>query len=170
MSIVRSAVLWLTALIGLACIVLFAAAMLFGIRPQVVVSGSMEPHIPTGALILTADAPGDDLRVGDVVTVPRRDGDGSVTHRIVEIEKTPAAHRLTLQGDANAAPDATTYEVRHAGRVVATVPYVGYLAAMLRTPFGIAGVVLFAGAIVALFAAGPRRPRRPRAALNATQR
>lgn len=159
LMVARSAFLWVAAIIGVACILLFLASMLFGIRPQIVVSGSMEPQIPTGALVLTSDVAAADLRVGDVVTVPVRNGGGLVTHRIVAIEPIDHGVRLTLQGDANAAPDPDTHDVAHAGRVVATIPYVGFVATMIRTPFGIAGIVLFAAAVVVAFAID-LRPRR----------
>src|SRR5438876_10663864 len=53
-----------------------------------VLTGSMEPGIPTGALILVTAVGADELRVGDVITFqhplqPR----AYVTHRIVSIEQ-----------------------------------------------------------------------------------
>lgn len=39
---------------------------LFGIRPYVVYSGSMEPEIPTGAVVFTKE--GEFFRKGDIIT------------------------------------------------------------------------------------------------------
>ncbi|WP_187264842.1 signal peptidase I [Homoserinibacter sp. GY 40078] len=161
-SILRSAVLWIAAAIGAACLVLFLAATLFGIRPQIVISGSMEPQIPTGALVLTTDVAAGELQVGDVVTVPQPGGGGLVTHRIVDMEPVDGAMRLTLRGDANASADPDPYDVAHAGRVIGVVPGLGLLAMMLRTPFGIAGIVIFGVAVLLAFSVDIRRRGRRR--------
>ena len=57
---------------------------LFGIRPYVVYSGSMEPEIPTGAVVFTKE--GEFFpKKGDIITF--HNGDTVVTHRVVKKEK-----------------------------------------------------------------------------------
>ncbi|MFF1572951.1 signal peptidase I [Leifsonia sp. NPDC058292] len=156
-AVLRSIVLWVAAIVGAACIVLFLAAILFGIRPQSVISGSMTPFMPTGSLVLVRDAPASDLKVGEVITVPRPNGEGLITHRIVAITPAERGYSVVLRGDANAADDPQPYTIAHAGRVLVVIPGVGFIAELLRTPFGIGGVVLVALALIAAYAVPQRR-------------
>ena len=57
---------------------------LFGIRPYVVYSGSMEPEIPTGAVVFTKEGEFSPKK-GDIITF--HNGDTVVTHRVVKKEK-----------------------------------------------------------------------------------
>lgn len=161
LAAVRSVILWLAAGVGAACIALIVLALAFGVRSQIVVSGSMEPFMPTGSLILVKDTPATELGVGDVVTVPRPHGEGLVTHRIIATDVPgagPAAARaLTLQGDANQSPDPRPYTVANAGKVLFVIPQAGALFGQLRTPLGIGGIVVVAVAVLACYGLAPRR-------------
>lgn len=99
--------------------VLLAAALvgvrLVGLRPFVVLSGSMEPAYPVGSLIYVKQADYTSLAVGDVITF-LMDEDTVVTHRIIEIlpdETEPDTLRFVTQGDANDAPDGSTVHYKN---------------------------------------------------------
>lgn len=156
--ILREAVLWLVAAMGVASIGLFVVCTAAGVRPEIVVSGSMEPTLPTGSLVLAQPVPADQLAVGDVVSVERPEGRGLVTHRVVSVTDAAHGHReLTLKGDANATADPVTYTVAEAGRVVWSMPLVGAWLSMLKTP---AGLGILAVALVALLLFAVRGSRR----------
>ena len=72
--------------------------MFLGWGCSVVLSGSMEPNIPTTSLVLIHDA--NQIEIGDVVTYINADNI-SVTHRVIEIE----GDQIIVQGDANPVPD-----------------------------------------------------------------
>lgn len=57
---------------------------LFGIRPYVVYSGSMEPKIPTGAVVFTKEG-AYSPETGDIITFHNEDT--VVTHRVVKKEE-----------------------------------------------------------------------------------
>ncbi|MEJ6489902.1 signal peptidase I [Leucobacter sp. USCH14] len=155
-EVVRSILLNFAAVIGVLSILLVVITLASGLRPLVVISGSMEPGIPTGSLILTPTVPASELAVGDVVTVPRPDGLGPVTHRIIAIE--PAAEggtQLKLQGDANASPDPQPSTVAEAGLLQFTVPYLGAVVQAVRSPLGLAGIGIFLIGLVVLYFVGP---------------
>jgi signal peptidase len=160
LEVVRSAVLWLGAVVGAGCIVLFVLGMLLGWRPQAVLTGSMEPSVPVGALVIVKETPVADVEVGDVVTVPSHHGDGLITHRVVEKTPTEQGASLTLRGDANASADPDPYHVSVVGKTIATVPLLGFFASLLKTPFGIAGIVIVALCIIAVYAWPPRDSRK----------
>jgi signal peptidase I len=137
------------AVVGTACLLMVLAGALGGLRPVVVLSGSMSPSIPAGSLALARSAPAEELRVGDVVTVAA--GDRQVTHRIVSVTHHDGSATLRLQGDANRSPDEQPYDVRSAPRVVAAVPGAGRAVAWLSRPPGaflLAGYAAFLLAIV----------------------
>jgi signal peptidase I len=108
----------LAAVVGVLSLLAVAACLALGVRPAVVVSGSMAPGIPVGAVTLARTVPAESVAVGDVVTVPRTDGRGLVTHRVIETAPgTGGATTLRLQGDANTEPDALPYTVTEVGQV-----------------------------------------------------
>ena len=84
----------------IACAVIIFGPMLFGFRPYVVLSGSMDPVIRTGSLayVNTRMEP-DSLRAGDVAAF--RLGDATVSHRIVRT----AGDAFVTKGDANSCED-----------------------------------------------------------------
>lgn len=106
------------------------AALLFGLKPLVFVSGSMGPGIPAGSLGLAVPTPVEDVAVGDVVSVLTSD-DVRVTHRVVE--KTEAG--LILKGDANPVADLHPYAVGSADKLLVSFPGVGYLVSWLSQPW-----------------------------------
>lgn len=153
---VRSAILTVSAVIGSICLVIALLSLIFGIRPAIVVSGSMSPAIPTGSLIFAQETPADELRVEDVVTVERPDDRGLVTHRVVEVDTSTTPTQLVLKGDANETNDPLPYQVNTAGKVVFAVPYLGTIARFFQTPLGLASLVLATLGIVAAFLWNPR--------------
>lgn len=90
------------------------------LRGYVILSGSMEPMIPTGSVVVvnTADR---DVLPGDVATFSRH-GD-LVTHRI--LSKTEDGYQT--KGDANTDPDTgiiSAEDIR--GKVLFHIPMIGY--------------------------------------------
>ena len=90
-------------------VVLLAIALvgvrLFGLQVYTVLSGSMEPAYPVGALLYDKKVDPAQLGPGDVITF-MLDEETIVTHRIVEVvpdEEDPSVIRFRTKGDANAA-------------------------------------------------------------------
>lgn len=106
------AILWLLAGVGALCAAVWGATATGSIQPLVVVSGSMEPEIMTGDLIIAKKTPADSLAVGDVVSLPSQLTEQLVTHRIEAIEAAPGGgYTVTLKGDNNEFSDALDYPV-----------------------------------------------------------
>lgn len=138
-----NALLWVTAVLGVVSIVLALATVVSGVQPLIFRSSSMEPSIQAGALALARTVDAGDVEVGDVVSVQSAEG-GRVTHRVVSAEGSGDQVHLTLQGDTNAEPDAEPYLVTEVDRVFLDVPYLGYVANAMASPWALfaAGVVL----------------------------
>lgn len=141
-------VLSLLALVGVLMTGVTVAASVSGLRPLVVKSGSMEPIIATGGMVLVREIPAADIRVGDVVAVERPDHT-RVTHRVMEVEHKGVTAELVLKGDANEDNDPIPVTVTEAGKMVYTAPWMGRISAFLTSARGgftlgciITGVVL----------------------------
>lgn len=74
-----------------------------------VVTGSMEPEIPTGALLIAREVPIETIQLGDIVCFRTQLSDiwgKIVTHRVVGITENPVGNiLLETKGDANLASD-----------------------------------------------------------------
>jgi signal peptidase len=132
-------------------------------------TGSMGDSIPADSLVVTRSVPPSSLRVGDVITFQKpRGAAGLDTHRIVRIDDSNAHRTYRTKGDANPIADPWVLEFEHdqvGHRVVATFPYVGRLAAWVRSPigaFGLAGAIalLLLSTVVKALAAGARGTQR----------
>lgn len=116
-------------LVVLAALSLLTAVGLVHVTP--VLSGSMRPHLQPGDAVLTRRVPVTDLKPGDVVVfgVPESAGGGDRVHRLVDLTRT-ADDGIVFhsKGDANSAVDPWTANLHgHAYRVVARLPYVGWV-------------------------------------------
>lgn len=113
-----------------------------GIRTLVVMSGSMEPAIKTGSIIVIQ--PARNYKVGDIITF------GEITKTSM-----PTTHRITggkivngkqvfiTKGDANEEEDvkqAPLDEVK--GKMLFSIPFLGYGVNFVKTPIGF--ILLFA--------------------------
>jgi len=105
-------VLWLLAGVGLVCAFIWGATALGYIKPLIVISGSMEPQIMTGDLLIDVPVATDALAVGDVASLPSDLTDNLVTHRIEAITALgDGQFQISMKGDNNAASDALDYTV-----------------------------------------------------------
>ena len=102
---------------------------LTGSTAYTVLTGSMEPTYPPGTLIVVKPTPGADLKAGDVITFQPKSGDPSVTtHRIVSIVyDASGVRKFITKGDANNATDEPIIEEQVRGRLLYSVPKLGYL-------------------------------------------
>lgn len=122
----------LTAWVFAVCVLTAACTLylpgVFGVRPYMVLSGSMEPELPTGSLAYIQDT-GETYEPGDVVAFTTQDL--PVVHRIYACSDDGG---FLTKGDANEYPDArTTYPSDILGECVLVVPNAGYLVSALQT-------------------------------------
>lgn len=133
------------------------AATVTGLRPLVVRSGSMEPTIATGGMVLTREIAAPRIRVGDVLAVERPDHT-RVTHRVTQVLHRDGTAELTLKGDANEDVDPVPVTVTSAGEVVYSAPWLGFASAFLASAKGGFLLGCLVGAVVV--ATLRRRPAR----------
>lgn len=78
-----------------------------GYCPLIVLTGSMEPEINSGDLIICKQIDGDKVNVGDIIAFFDPDSTGSavLTHRVVGISEENGVLSFRTKGDANNAED-----------------------------------------------------------------
>lgn len=137
-------VAWAAAGLATGLIAAIVVPLAFGARPYTVLSGSMQPAIAAGDLVVSERIAPTEARIGDVVTFQDPDDpERLLTHRVGGIRRDGEQVALVTKGDANTgverwrtAPDAEL------GRVVYKVPLVGRVAALTRTRIGFLGIVV----------------------------
>ncbi len=116
-------------------IVLMSIGPLTGMRAVVVVSGSMEPTIRVGDLVIVTRVSPTSLTPGNVILY--RKGDGLVLHRIVSIEVEDGQTIIKTKGDANNAPDPWTVSPEDVvGVAKARLPWAGWPSLIFKRVFG----------------------------------
>lgn len=117
-------------------------------RPFVVLSGSMEPQIKTGSVVLV-QARQFGYMVDDVITFMTSAEGVPTTHRIISLEMKDNQIYYRTQGDANNNPDINLVNPQNViGRVTLTVPYLGYAASFMSTPQGFVALVIIPATII----------------------
>lgn len=129
--------LFVTCIVGIAILLLASMVPVPGnIKVKIVKSGSMEPTIKTGGIVVIA--PSDTYSVGDVITFGQ-DTKTQIptTHRIVRIEGDGPLRAFATKGDANSTEDpAPTRLDSIKGKMIFTVPYLGYILDFAKKPSG----------------------------------
>lgn len=102
--------------------------MLAGFRFLIVRSGSMEPAIGTGDVVVVKTVRPAEVSAGEVVTF--RDatrGHHLVTHRVVSVERVGSRYDFVTRGDANTGEERWSVATEGSiGVVRSTIPLVGY--------------------------------------------
>lgn len=110
----------------------------------IVQSGSMEPAIHTGSVVVVI--PEKNYKEGDVITFKNNTGKlDSITHRIVKAE----GKVFTTKGDANNANDTNTVPLANViGKALFSVPYFGYAVAAAKTPYGFTALIIIPALLI----------------------
>lgn len=114
--------------------------MPFGYGLANVLSGSMEPTFSKGTLLLVKDT--QDVETGDIVVYQSQSE--LIVHRVVSI----TGSEVITQGDANNVADPTFDKSQIKGKVIAWIPFLGSVAAILKTPAAVIVILVLAFVLV----------------------
>jgi signal peptidase I len=137
------------AIIAIIVLLLFALFPMKGnYQIKIVKSGSMEPSISTGSIVVIK--PSDSYTIGDIITFGK-DSKTEIptTHRIVSSHAIEGVIMFTTKGDAN--KDNDIAEVRESdvhGKVLFGIPFLGYIIDLARRPWGFAILVILPAIVV----------------------
>ena len=141
--------------IFIAFIVIIAVLLIVSVFPitgnykfLVVQSGSMEPTIKMGAILMTK--PTKDYKIGDIITFKNPEKEQElVSHRIVDLEVKNGKTYYTTKGDANEDPDTgKVAKDEVVGKVLFSVPYLGFAVDFAKRPIGFALIIIVPSVIV----------------------
>ncbi len=131
---------WIGTIVVVIAILLLAFMLIaprFGIQLNPVLSGSMEPALKVGGMVVTRPTAVENVKVGDVIGFKLETGQ-RVTHRVVDIQNKDGKLWFQTKGDANEDPDpnyvaATSTKI---DRVIGHVPYLGFAAKFMKSRWG----------------------------------
>lgn len=109
----------------------------------VVLSGSMEPAISPGDVIITDSVETSAIESGDVITFRRSGDDRPTTHRVVEVVERNGDPAFQTKGDANenrdqqlVTPGDVQGRVMTVGGYLFVIPFIGHLIQFTNTQIG----------------------------------
>jgi signal peptidase len=120
----------------------------FGWQIDTAVSNSMTPAFKAGGLVVTQAVDPTEIKVGDTITYGSPIDEKLVTHRVVEIrEQSPLLFQT--KGDSNEDTDPYLVPAQNVvGRVCFYIPLLGYFTHFVKTPQGLALLLLIPGLII----------------------
>lgn len=111
-----------------------------GYCPLIVLSGSMEPEIGTGDLIICKQIDSDQVQIGDVIAFfDPESNEGKVkTHRVIELIEEDGAVSYRTKGDANNTVDRSLVTAdKLVGIYQFKIPGAGDVAMFMQSPTGL---------------------------------
>lgn len=147
MKLVWNVVSSLILAVIVAMAVLLVGVRLIGLRPFVVLSGSMEPTYHVGSMIYVKSMDPNDIQVGDPITFVINEDLDVATHRVIEIDA--ENQHFYTKGDANDVADGSPVHFNNlVGKPVFTIPYLGYVSDWITNPPGM--YIAITGAVIYL--------------------
>jgi signal peptidase I len=144
---------------------------LAGATPYVVLTGSMQPQMPPGTLVVVKPVAAEEISTGAVLTYQIKSGEPTVvTHRVTSVGVDGKGElRFRTKGDANQEPDELlVMPAQIKGERWYYVPYLGYVTSLItgeQRRIGLVAAVLgllgYAGAMFIGAARDRRRKEAP---------
>lgn len=120
----------------------------FGWSVDTVFSGSMEPELKVGAVVITRPVDAEEIKVGDILTFYSPLSEQLTSHRVIAVEQGSSLH-FSTKGDASEDADPFTLPPENVvGKVCFHIPYFGYVAQFVKTPLGFLLTLCLPGLII----------------------
>lgn len=118
------------------------------IKTMAVLSGSMEPTIHTGSVIVVK--PVSNYKIGDIITFgPNTKTEIPTTHRIVDLKIVSGEAVYQTKGDANNSADVKEVSIKEViGKVYFSIPYLGHILDFVKKPVGLIIVIVIPAVVV----------------------
>ncbi len=118
---------------------------IFGIHINVIATGSMEPEIKVGDVIISKSYSGQELKVGDVVSYVSKSGEiagNLITHQIIAIEEDANGLVITTKGTASATADAPIKDSEIVSVMLFNSKLIGFIYGIITHPVGFIAIVV----------------------------
>lgn len=144
--------IWALLVLFISPFIIYNVPQLVGLDAHIVNSGSMKPSMPPGSVIYEKTANPANLQEGDVIVFEpnsSRMAEDKVTHRIVDIREGNYTLQFKTMGDANPSPDpGLTPAYNIDGQKVFSIPYLGTIISVLKSPLSILAFVALPAAVL----------------------
>lgn len=111
----------------------------FGYKNMIVLSGSMEPTLNVGDIVIVKET--NDIKEQDIISFKVQNS--IVTHRVVEIKKENEKNFYITKGDANSAVDLELIELKDIeGKYIFKIPLLGNIIMLLQKPIAVGILIL----------------------------
>ena len=126
---------WIITTVAAVGIIWFAVG-LFPFQPALVGSGSMEPKMYAGDVVVIAKVPADNIKTGDIIQFRVPEG-VTIMHRVIEVQETEEGSKTFItKGDANDQPDSEPVSPENVvGKAVLTIPKIGWASIAVKQFF-----------------------------------
>ncbi|MEM3579745.1 MAG: signal peptidase I [Candidatus Bathyarchaeia archaeon] len=105
---------------------------LLGFTPTIIASGSMQPTLNPGDIAIVISTPPKAIRVGDIIQYRTAQSQEPTVHRVIDKYEAGGITWFITQGDANNAPDNPISEQQVVGKVIFTIPKLGWVSIYLK--------------------------------------
>jgi signal peptidase I len=139
--------------VGLGVFGVIVAPSLLGGRSLTVLSGSMDPALKVGDIVIDSQVSPAEVRVGDIITFSDPEGtDRLITHRVRQLRITDGTAHVVTKGDNTNAVERWEMPAGGSlGRVEYRVPLLGFLVFWLHGPFARLGLIVLPALLLAGF-------------------
>ncbi len=141
---------FVSAVAFLGLILLVSAVPMAGVSVKIVQSGSMEPSISTGSIVVIKA--NEIYQKGDVITFFFNERDVTpTTHRIMSVNEDDGEKSYVTKGDANEEKDPGEIEEEAVvGKVLFSAKFLGYVLDFAKKPLGFALIIGLPAAFIIL--------------------
>jgi len=120
----------------------------FGWRVDTVFSGSMEPKLKVGSVVVTRPVKAEDIKVGDIITFYSPLKERLTSHRVIAVEQ-GSSFDFRTKGDASEDADPFLISAQNVvGKVCFDIPWVGYVTQFVKTPLGLLLIICIPGMVI----------------------
>lgn len=115
---------------------------IFGIKPMIVLTGSMSGTIESGDLAIIKETDVNSLKPGDIIAF-RNNENTVTTHRIINITNTEGEIQITTKGDSNPTEDlGEVTKEKIEGKYIFKISGLGNFLMYIKEPQGLVGVMI----------------------------
>jgi len=116
---------WILVMSFISVIGVYLFTGLLGVYPTIVASGSMQPALQVGDIVVSVKPDPYKVETGDVIQF--RKGNDMILHRVIEVD-TSEGRTFITKGDANTVPDLDPVSMEQiVGKRIFTIPKIGWI-------------------------------------------
>jgi signal peptidase len=127
----KQTIYW-TAIALTAVIAVWSTTGLLGFTPTIIASGSMQPTLNVGDIAIVASTPAKAIKIGDIIQYRTAQNQEPTIHRVIDKYETGGLTWFITKGDANNAPDDPINEKQVTGKVIFTIPKLGWVSIYIK--------------------------------------